>query len=152
MSSATRRVTEGDPMRATPDLRLLDSPEAPSEQVGEQAECATAAPFSELELFVRREMKLREELKQQIAAYQLELAAARKSAAGSGELDDRAAQLAAAEQELAGRVAAIETGEELAEATRVTLEAEERRLAELAREVDARALKVKSARNRAKAS
>ena len=64
--------------------------------------------FSELEEFVRRELKLREELQKKLEAYERELAAAKgKGDETGGKVTERAAKLEAAEKALEERVAAL---------------------------------------------
>src|SRR5262245_3278412 len=84
----------GSPMGSTSELRLVQDTGAPPVE-------DAATPFSELESFVRREVELRQELQQQIKVYERELAKLRSAdGASSGEAEERAARLEAAEQEL----------------------------------------------------
>src|SRR5712691_7772765 len=129
-------------MRATPEGRFLKTTDAPLVRPGPQRETqGTDELFrSELEVFLRKELDLRQALQQQIKGYERELAALRASDERSADEPERTARLKAAEQELEGRVA------ELA-AARASVAAEEARLAKVAQDIEARATKLTSSRN-----
>src|SRR5262245_31080896 len=67
-------------------------------------------PPTELELFLRREVELREKLRRQVVAYERQLAEHGELTERQEEIAARAASVEAAEAKLADRLAALEDG------------------------------------------
>src|SRR4051812_28033425 len=77
-------------MRATSELRLLQGSEPPPEEAtADRQSDGTSTPtaFSELEAFVRRELKLREDLQRKLDAYERQAGAGGEPPAAAKEAE-----------------------------------------------------------------
>src|SRR5262245_44720612 len=102
-------------MRANPDLRLIDTSGAPADEPGPPQETGTPSIVSELEVFVRKEVGLREALQLRLAERERELEELRGTLAESGDVAVRASRLEAAEGAFEERVKELAGREELVE-------------------------------------